>query len=121
MSYTLEELLKIDTKIFGTLKKKELEEIGEQLKQAKKERTKQHITPVKKEKVKPVEDKWIKPLKEEHIKPIDKVLKDLKTYMPKNKPKKAFITINGQRFGPLSKKEFMEMITEVEEEISDEE
>ena len=117
MSYTVEELLKLDTKIFGTMEREALEDIHDQLKVAKKQRTKQYITPVKKEKIKPLEDKFIKPLKEEHLKPIDKVLKELKTYIPKPKPKKAYITLNGQRFGPLSKKEFIELISEIDEEI----
>lgn len=117
MTYTLDQLLNLDPNVFGNMKKKELKEIMEQLKQAKKERTKQFITPVIKDKVKPIQDKWIKPLKEEHIKPIDKVIKDLKTFLPKkDKSKKAYLTINGKRYGPLTKQDFIDMITEVEDE-----
>ena len=116
MTYTIEQLLSLDAKMFGTMKLEELKEIQEQLKAEKKDRTKQHIKPVEKEKVKPIQDQYIKPLKEQYTKPIDKVLKDLKTYLPKQKAKKAYITINGQRYGPLTKKEFMEMITEVEDD-----
>lgn len=116
MPYTLEQLLAIESSVFGTIKKEELLEIQEILKAEKKKRTSELIKPVEKQYVKPVQEKWIKPLKTEHIKPIDKVLKDLKTYLPKQEAKKAYITINGNRFGPLTKKEFMEMITEVEDD-----
>jgi len=116
MTYTIEQLLALDLKTFSTLKQKELKEIDEQLKAEKKDRTKQHIKPVMDQKVKPVMDQYVKPLKEEHIKPIDKIIKELKTYL-KKKPPQAYITINGKRFGPFtSKKEISELITEVEEE-----
>ena len=116
MVYTVEELIKLDTKIFGTMKPDELMELKEILSIARKERMIAHVKPVEKQHVKPVQDRYIKPLKDEHIKPVDKVLKALKTYLPKQKAKKAFITINGNRYGPLTKKEFMEMITEVDDE-----
>jgi len=116
MTYTVEQLLTLDSKVFGTLKPKQLNEIMETLKTERKERNKKYITPLTKQHIKPVQDKFIKPVKDEHIKPIDKVVKELKTYMPKKKAPKAYITINGQRYGPLTKKEFVEMITEVEEE-----
>ena len=116
MTYTIIQLLELDSKMFGTMKLEELKEIQEQLKAEKKDRTKQHIKPLEALHIKPLTDKFIKPVKTEFIKPLDKVLKDLKTYLPKQKAKMAYITINGQRYGPLTKKEFMEMITEVEEE-----
>jgi hypothetical protein len=116
MSYTIDQLVNLDPKIFGEMKKEELEEIKEMVTVEKKRRVKEYIKPVEKEHVKPVQDKYIKPLKEKHTKDLDKLLKDLKTYLPKKKAKKAFITINGTRFGPLTKKEFMEMITEVDDD-----
>ena len=116
MTYTIEQLLTIDLKIFATMKPKALKEIEEQLKAEKKDRTKQFIKPAMDKNVKPIMDSQIKPLKEEHIKPVNKVLKELKTYL-KVKPRVAFITINGKRFGPFtSKKEISELITEVEED-----
>ena len=118
MSLTLDQLLQIDPKAFGDMKKEDLLEIKEMLQVERKRRVKDLIKPAEKEHIKPHMDKHIKPLKDQHLKPIDKVLKDLKTYLPKPKGKMAYITINGTRFGPLTKKEFMEMITEVD---SDEE
>ena len=121
MTYTIEQLLTIDLKIFATMKTPELKEIQEQLKAEKKDRTKQFIKPAMDKNVKPIMDSQIKPLKEEHLKPIDKVLKELKTYL-KKKPAKAYITINGKRFGPFSsKKEIAELITEDEEDEDKEE
>lgn len=115
MTFTIDELLQIDTKIFGNMKREELQEIFEQLKEEKKDRTKQFVKPVMDKEIKPLMDQHIKPVKEEYIKPIMKLMKQLKTYMPKMKPKPAFITINGKRYGPFnSKKELTEMITEVE-------
>lgn len=117
MTYTIDQLISIDTSLFGKMKPKELSEVMETLKAERKERTKKHITPLVKEHVKPVQDKHIKPKKEEHIKPIDKIIKELKTYMPKPKPRPAYITINGKRYGPFnSKKDIAELITEVETE-----
>ena len=114
MTYTIEQLLAIDLKSFSTMKQPELKEIEEQLKAEKKDRTKQFIKPVMDKQVKPIVEQYVKPLKEEHIKPIDKIIKELKTYL-KVKPPKAYITINGKRFGPFSsKKEISELITEVE-------
>ena len=116
MTYTIEQLLAIDLKAFATMKLPELKELEEQLKAEKKDRTKQFIKPAMDKDVKPIMDSIIKPLKEEHLKPIDKVLKELKTYL-KVKPRPAYITINGKRFGPFtSKKEISELITEVEDE-----
>ena len=116
MTYTIEQLLAIDLKAFATMKTPELKEIEEQLKAEKKDRTKQFIKPVMDKQIKPAMEQYVKPLKEEHLKPIDKVLKELKTYL-KVKPRAAYITINGKRFGPFtSKKEISELITEVEDD-----
>ena len=120
MSYTIEQLVKLDPQAFGNMKKEDLLEIKEMVTVEKKRRVKEYIKPVEKEHVKPVQDKYIKPLKEQHTKELDKLLKDLKTYLPKPQSKKAYITINGTRYGPLTKKEFMEMITEVDSEEDDE-
>ena len=116
MSYTIEQLLNINTKSFESLKLEQLVEIKETLMSEKKERTKTHIKPLMDQHVKPITDKIIKPVKKEFIAPIDKVLKDLKTYLPKPKPKQAFITFGGKRFGPLTKKEIIEMIVEVDDQ-----
>jgi len=105
---------KIDTTIFSRMSKEQLEEIAEKLKEEKKKRTAEFIKPAEKKFVKPVQDKYIKPLKEKYIKPIDKIMKELKTYLPKQE-KPAYMTINGKRYGPLTKKQFVQMIVEVEQ------
>ena len=121
MSYTIQQLLTIKTKaIFEGMQKEQLLEIQEQLKAERKNRMSEHVKPLMDEHVKPITDRVIKPVKKEFIKPIDKVLKELKTFLPKPKPKMAFISIGGKRFGPLTKRAIIDMITEVEEEKNDE-
>jgi len=106
---------KIDTTIFSRMTKEQLEEIAEKLKEEKKKRTTEFIKPAEKQYLKPVQDKYIKPLKEKYLKPIDKIMKELKTYLPKEE-KPAYMTINGKRYGPLTKKQFVQMIVEVEQQ-----
>ena len=117
MSYTIEQLLTLKTKpIFENMPKEQLLEIEEMLKDERKSRTAEHVKPLMDEHVKPIVDSIIKPVKKEYITPISKVLKDLKTYLPKQKAKPAYISIGGKRYGPMTKKEIIDMITEVEEE-----
>ena len=116
MTYTIEQLLTLNEESFKNMKKENLLETFEQLKLLKKQKTKDHIKPMVVEKIKPIEDKFIKPLKEKHIKPINKVIKVLKTFLPKLPQKKAYLTINGTRYGPMTKRDFMDMIIEIDEE-----
>lgn len=106
MSHTIEQILKLEANDFEKMSNDELKEINEKLKQERKKRTKDHI--------KPAMDDHIKPLKEQYLKPLNKVTKELKTFLPKPPAKKAYLTINGQRYGPLTKKEFMDMIVEID-------
>ena len=106
MSHTIEQILKLETNDFEKMDNDQLKEINEKLKQEKKRLTKEHI--------KPLMDEHIKPVKDEFLKPLNKVTKELKTFLPKPPAKKAYLTINGQRYGPLTKKEFMDMIVEID-------
>jgi len=120
MSYTIKQLLTLKTKsIFENMPKDQLLEIEEMLKDERKSRMTQFVKPLMDEHVKPITDSIIKPVKKEHIAPISKVLKDLKTYLPKQKAKPAYISIGGKRYGPMTKKAIIDMITEVEEEKND--
>jgi phosphopantetheine adenylyltransferase len=106
MTHTIEQILKLEVNDFEKMSGDELKEINEQIKVEKKRRTKEYI--------KPLMDEHIKPVKEEYLKPLNKIHKDLKTFLPSPKAKKAYLTINGTKYGPLTKKEFLDMIIEVD-------
>ena len=99
----------IDTTKFQNMTHHQLKEIEQRLCTLRKDRMKTHITPVKKQHLKPLDDKYIKPLKTQYIKPIDDTLRLVRKYIPKQK----YWQFNNVIYGPMTRKEFMQMIKEV--------
>ena len=105
----------IETKDFKELSIKQLEELQEKLKTQKRNCTKKYITPMEKQHLKPLKDKFIQPLIDKHIKPLDVLLKEIKKFLPKKNDKPVYLIFEGNKLGPLPRKNFMKMLVDADD------
>ena len=106
--------LSLDTSTFSELPVQQLLELKEKLKKEKNRRQKQFIKPVEEQHLKPLKDQYIKPLREEYINPINKILRELNKYIPKKDDKQVYFVIDGKKYGPSSRGNFMKMFIDAE-------
>ena len=98
----------LDTSIFDDMTPKQLRKIEEDLLALRKLRNKQYILPKQKQHFAPLKEKYIKPLKQQYLEPINKVLSQLRKHLPKKTLR--YWSFDGKIYGPMSRKEVMQMI-----------
>lgn len=108
----------LDTSIFEDMKPVQLRKIEEQLLELRKMRNKKFILPQQKQHFAPLKQKYIDPLRAQYLKPINDVLTQLRKHLPKKKLR--YWRFDGKVYGPMTKKQMMEMICPIINQNNDE-
>ena len=106
--------ISFDTSTLSALSVDQLIELKEKLKKEKNRRQKQFIKPVEEQHLKPLKDQYIKPLREQYIIPINKILREVNKFIPKKDDKQVYFVIDGKKYGPSSRGNFLKMFIDAE-------
>lgn len=96
-----------DLSVFKKMSTAQLKETQKKLLNLRKQRRKQYVKPIHNQHVKPVHDQYIKPLLNQHISPINSALREITKYLPEEK---KMWQIGDKRYGPMTKKELLNLI-----------
>ena len=103
----------IDKSTLSNLPIPKLMELYNNLNNEKKRRYNLYIKPIEKQYLDPLKNEHIKPAKEKYLKEVNDVLKEIRKLLPKKNDEKVILEIDGKKFGPLTRKQFSDMMINV--------